>query len=156
MVAPSGRSQITLHSCRDRAIGVIPIRLALGLGLLGAARLAGAPNGSALLAFVVGVFGITFVIFNDPRARFVRGELEPLDAPPHAEIAPRWRQALAATLPSTVAVAVLACAALVPQPTLAALLAGVEAGLGAAALLSLGRIDPKLYVDPRSDVVYRR
>jgi hypothetical protein len=32
----------------------------------------------------------------------------------------------------------------------------VEAGLGVAALLSLGRIDPALYVDPHSNVVYRR
>jgi hypothetical protein len=135
---------------------VIPIRLGLGLALLGAARLAGAQSAPALLAFVVGVFGITFVIFNDPRARFAKGEVEPLDAPPDAELAPRWRQALAATVPSTIAVAVLAGIALVPQPTLAALLAGVEAGLGVAALLSLGRIDSTLHVDPRSHVVYRR
>jgi hypothetical protein len=135
---------------------VIPIRLGLGLALLGAARLAGAQGAPALLAFVVGVFGITFVIFTDPRARFAKGEVEPVDAPPDAELAPRWRQALAATVPSTIAVAVLAGIALVPQPTLAALLAGVEAGLGVAALLSLGRIDSTLHVDPRSHVVYRR
>jgi len=147
---------VTLHSYRDRTIGVIPIRLALGILLLGAARLAGADNAPALLAFAVGVLGITFVIFNDPRARFLRASVEPLDAPADVEIAPRWRQALSATLPSTVAVALLACIALVPQPTLAALLAGVEAGLGVAAVLSLGRIDPGLYVDPRSSVVYRR
>jgi hypothetical protein len=147
---------LILHSYRDRAIGVIPIRLALGLALVGAARVAGARSGPALLAFVVGVFGITFVIFNDPRARFIRRDVDPLDAPPDAEIPPRWRQGLSATLPSTVAVAVLACVALVPQPTLAARLAGVEAGLGVAALLSLGRIDPELYVDPRRNVVYRR
>ena len=147
---------MTLHSYRDRTIGVIPIRLGLGLGLLGAARLAGAGRGPALLAFVVGVLGITFVIFNDPRARFLRRDVEPLAVPPGASVAPRWRQALAATLPSTVAVAGLACIALVPQPTLAALLAGVEAGLGVAALLSLGRIDPALYVDPQTDVVYRK
>jgi hypothetical protein len=147
---------MTLHSFRGRAIAVIPIRLGLGLVLLGAARFAGASNAPALPAFVVGVFGITFVIFNDPRARFARGTVDPLDAPPDAVVASRWRQALAATLPSTVAVAVLACVALVPQPMLAALLAGVEAGLGVAALLSLGQIDPSLYLDPRTGVVYRR
>jgi hypothetical protein len=147
---------VILHSYRDRTLGVIPIRLGLGLVLLGAARLAGAGSGPALLAFVVGVLGITFVIFNDPRARFLGRDVDPIDAPPDALVAPRWRQALAATLPSTVGVAVLACIALVPQPTLAALLAGVEAGLGVAALLSLGRIDPALYVDPHSNVVYRR
>ena len=145
-----------LHSFRDRTIGVIPIRLALGVLLLLAARLAGADRSPALLAFAVGVLGITFVIFNDPRARFLRADVQPLDAPAHVQMAPRWRQALAATLPSTVAVAVLGCVALFFEPTLAALLAGVEAGLGVAALLSLGRIDPALLVDPRSSVVYRR
>jgi hypothetical protein len=147
---------MTLHSLRDRTLGVIPIRLALGVLLLGAARLAGAQNGPALLAFATGVFGITFAIFNDPRARFVQSEVAPLDLPAAAEIAPRWRQALAATIPSTIGVAALAAIALIPQPTLAALLAGVEAGLGLAAVISLGRIDRRAYVDPVSHVVYRR
>ena len=146
---------MTFHSLRDRTLGVIPIRLGLGLLLLGAARVAGAQNGPALLAFVLGVFGITFVIFNDPRARFVQGTVEPLELPVGAEIAPRWRQALAATMPSTVAVAALAAIALVPEPTLAALLAGVEAGLGVAAVLSLSRVDGTLYVDPRTRTIYR-
>lgn len=147
---------MTVHSLRDRTLGVIPIRLGLGLLLLGAARLTGAENGPALLAFVIGVFGITFVIFNDPRARFAHGQVEPLELPGDAQIALRWRQALAATVPSTVAVAALATIALVPQPTLAALLAGVEAGLGVAGIISLGRIDPWLFVDPKSHIVYRR
>ena len=42
------------------------------------------------------------------------------------------------------------------SPVLAALLAGVEAGLGAAALCSLARVDRSLYVDPKSRLVYRR
>lgn len=147
---------MTLHSVRDRMRGVIPIRLALGVVLLIAARLAGAGSGPALLAFAIGALGITVAIFNDPRERFAHGPLEPLDAPTDARIAPRWHQALAATLPSTVGVGALALIALVPQPTLAALLAGVCAGLGFAALLSLGRVDPALYIDPRSRIVYRR
>jgi hypothetical protein len=64
----------------------------------------------------------------------------------------RWRQALSATVPSTIAVALLAGIALVPRPTLAVLLAGVEAGRGVAAVLSLGRVDPRLYVDPGNRV----
>ena len=65
-------------------------------------------------------------------------------------------QILRTVNPSTIGVAVLGLVALVPQPTLAALLAGVEAGLGAAALISLGRVDASLYVDPKSHAVYRR
>jgi len=83
---------MTLHSLRDRTLGVIPIRLGLGVVLLGAARVAGAQNGPALLAFVIGAFGITFVIFNDPRARFAQATVEPLELPAAAEVAPRWRQ----------------------------------------------------------------
>ena len=147
---------MTLHSLRDRTLGVIPIRLGLGVLLLVAARIAGAPSTAALLAFVSGVIGITFLLFNDPRSRFQPTRAEPQAAPPDARVAPVWRQALAATLPSTVGLAVLAVITLVPQPTLSALLAGVCAGLGVAAGLSLPRIDPTLYVDPKSGVVYRR
>jgi len=147
---------VTLHSAYRRTLGVAPIRLALGGALLGAARIGGAGNGPALLAFVVGVFGIVFVIFNDPRARLLRREVEPLEWPADARVAPLWRQALAATLPSTVGVTALALVAVAFRPVLAALLAGVCAGLGVAAVISLGRIDPSLYVDPKSDVVYRR
>jgi hypothetical protein len=147
---------MTLHSLRDRTLGVIPIRLVLGGLLLLAARLAGAAGTSTLLAFVSGAIGITFLLFNDPRARFVPARAEPVQAPVDARVAPVWRQALAATLPSTAGLAVLALITLIPQPTLTALLAGVCAGLGVAAALSLPRIDPTLYVEPKSGVVYRR
>jgi hypothetical protein len=147
---------VTLHSLRERTLLVIPIRLVLGIVLLVAARVAGAQSAPALLAFAIGVVGIVFVIFNDPRARLARGPVDPLDVPDDATVAPRWRQALAASTPSTIGVAALALVALVPQPTLAALLAGVEAGLGVAALISLGRVDASLYVDPKSHAVYRR
>ncbi|MBA3842454.1 MAG: hypothetical protein H0X39_07510 [Actinobacteria bacterium] len=147
---------MTVHSYRTRALLVAPIRLLLGLLAAGAAVLAGAAGRSAVLAFVVGALGITFVIFNDPRARFLQRDVEPLPLPAGVEVAPGWRQALAATFPSTVGVSVLAIVALFTKPTLAALLGGVCAGLGLAALISLARTDPGLYVDPKSSVVYRR
>jgi hypothetical protein len=147
---------VTVHSIQERMLLVIPIRFGLGLLTLVAAVLAGAARGPALLAFVLGLLGIAFTIFNDPRARFLRREVEPLPLPADAVVASRTRQAFAATLPSTLGVTALAAIALVPRPVLAALLGGVCAGLGLAALFSLGRIDPSLYVDPKSDVVYRR
>ena len=147
---------MTVHSIQERMLLVIPIRFGLGLLTLVAAVLAGAARGPALLAFVLGLLGIAFTIFNDPRARFLRREIEPLPLPADAVVASRARQAFAATLPSTLGVTALAAIALVPRPVLAALLGGVCAGLGLAALFSLGRIDPALYVDPKSDVVYRR
>ena len=147
---------MTVHSIQQRMLLVIPIRFGLGLLTLLAAVLAGAARGPALLAFVLGLLGIAFTIFNDPRARFLRRDVEPLPLPADAVVASRARQAFAATLPSTLGVTALAAIALVPRPVLAALLGGVCAGLGLAALFSLGRIDPSLYVDPKSDVVYRR
>ena len=147
---------MTVHSIQERMLLVIPIRFGLGLLTLVAAVLAGAARGPALLAFVLGLLGIAFTIFNDPRARFLRREIEPLPLPADAVVASRARQAFAATLPSTLGVTALAAIALVPRPVLAALLGGVCAGLGLAALFSLGRVDPALYVDPKSDVVYRR
>jgi hypothetical protein len=147
---------VTLHSLRQRALLVAPIRLALGVVWLAAARLAGAGGAQAVLAFVVGALGIVLAAFVDPRARLAQGPLEPLEAPPDAVVAPRWRQALAATIPSTVGVSILAAIALAPQPTLAALLGGVSAGLGLAALIAAPSLDRALYVDPRSRVVYHR
>jgi hypothetical protein len=147
---------VTVHCLRERALLVIPIRFGLGLVTLLAAVLAGAGRGPALLAFVLGLLGITFTIFNDPRGRFLRREVDTLPLPGDAVVASRARQAFAATLPSTLGVTALAAIALVPRPVLAALLGGVCAGLGLAALLSLGRLDSSLLIDPKSDIVYRR
>jgi hypothetical protein len=146
---------LTLHNYRVRTLGVIPIRFALGALWVVAALLRGLALAPALLAFAVGALGITFAALNDPRARF-RSDDEPLPAPADAVVAPWWRQAFAATMPSTAGVSILAAIALIPQPTLAALLGGVSAGLGLAALIALWSLDPSLYVDPRSRISYRR
>jgi hypothetical protein len=147
---------MTVHSVRGRTLLVIPIRLGLGVVWLGAARLGGSSSAPALVAFALGAAGLTFLAFNDPRSRFAHGEVEPLPLPATAAAAPWWRQALAAMLPSTVGVSILAAVALAIDPTLTALLGGVCAGLGVAALLMLPRLPPDLHVDPRTKVVYRR
>jgi hypothetical protein len=147
---------MTVHSLRERTLLVIPARLVLGVVWLVAARLAGADRGPALLAFAVGMLALVFAAFNDPRARFASGEVEPIPLPEEATVAPRWRQLLDAMLPSTVGVSVLAAIALAPEPTLSALLGGVCAGLGVAALVMLPRVDRRLFVDPRTRVTYRR
>ena len=146
---------MTLHSLRDRALYVTPIRVVLGAVWLVAARIAGSPGTGALLAFAGGAFVIVFTLFNDPRSRFLRrGEAK--DAPADVLVAGRVRQALHATLPSTVGVSALAAVSLAFQPTLAALLGGISTGLGIAGALYALRADPTLYVEPRSGVVYRR
>lgn len=146
---------MTLHSLRDRALYVTPIRIVLGVLWLVASRIAGTPSTGALLAFAGGAFVIVFTLFNDPRSRFLRrGEAK--DAPVDASVAGPVRQALHATMPSTVGVSALAAIALVFEPTLAAFLGGISAGLGIAGALYAVRADPSLYVEPRSGVVYRR
>jgi hypothetical protein len=146
---------LTLHSLRDRALLVAPIRIVLGVAWLIAARLTGASGGAALFAFAGGAFAVVFAAFNDPRARFMRRE-DPRPAPPDAVIAPRLRQALHATVPSTIGVSVLAAIAIAPQPVLAVFLGGISAGLGLAGIYAALRTDPALYLDPRRGVVYRR
>ena len=146
---------MTLHSLRDRALLVTPVRILLGAVWLVAARVAGAPPTGAVLAFGGGAFLIVFSLFNDPRARFLRRG-DPRPAPLDAVVAGRVRQAFGATIPSTVGVSILAAIALLPQPTLTALLGGISAGLGVAGALYGIRTDPALYVDPRSGIVYRR
>lgn len=146
---------MTLHSLRDRALYVAPIRLGLGLVWLAAARLAGAPGTGAVLAFAGGAFLTVFTLYNDPRSRFLRRP-EPQEAPPGTVVAGRLRQALSATLPSTVGVSGLAAIALVFEPTLTALLGGVSGGLGLAGALYALRADPALHVDPKSGLLYRR
>jgi len=100
-------------------------------------------------------FLIVFTLFNDPRSRFLRrGEAR--SAPADASVAGPVRQALHATLPSTVGVSALAAVALPFEPTLSAFLGGISTGLGVAGALYALRADPTLYVEPRSGVVYRR
>ena len=146
---------MTLHSLRDRALYVTPIRIMLGAVWLVAARIAGSPGTGALLAFAGGAFVTVFTLFNDPRSRFLRrGEAK--DVPGDASIASPVRQALHATLPSTVGVSALAAVSLAFEPTLSALLGGISAGLGIAGALYALRADPSLLVEPKSGVVYRR
>ena len=149
-------SALTVQSLRLRLLLVAPLRVALGVALLVAARAAGSPAEPTLLAFVAGAFVIFFLIWNDPRAHFRRASGEPSQLPIDAKVAPAWVHAVHATLPSTVGVTALAALALAFQPTLTALLAGIVAGLGLAALLAAHRTDGRLYLDPRSRVVFRK
>ena len=147
---------MTLHSLRVRTVLVAPIRIGLGVLWLVVARFAGSAPAPAFIAFLVGTFGAAFLALGDPRARLVADDKEPGPVPSGATVAPRWRQALGACWPSTLGITLLAAVAAAPAPTLTALLGGVSAGLGVAALVSLPRVDPALLVDPSTRVVYRR
>jgi hypothetical protein len=148
-------AETVVQSVRLRLILVGPLRLVLAIVFLGASRVAGATSAAALLGFGIGCVLIVFLMFNDPRARF-RRESEARPLPSNARVAPAWMHAAHAAFPSTLGLSVLAGVALIGHPTLAALLGGVLAGLGVAALISLYHVDPALYVDTRSGVIFRR
>lgn len=147
---------VTVESIRLRLLLIGPVRLVLGIVFLGAARVAGGAPGPTLLAFGAAAFAMVFFLANDPRARFLRTSGEPAELPAEAIVAPAWLHAFHAALPSTVGVTILAAVTLAFNPTLAALLAGILAGLGGAALYAAYGMDPRLYLDPRQRVVFRK
>jgi hypothetical protein len=125
-----------LQSLPRRALVVAPIRFALGAAGLTAAAVAGSPRPAALLAFAVAALGLLVVVVADPRTRFMRLPDDPPPADAGALEDGVGRIALAAVFPSTAGVALLLAVALAFEPTLAAMLAGILAGLGAAALVT--------------------
>lgn len=147
---------MTVESVRLRLLLIAPLRLVLSIVFLAAARAAGGAAGATLLAFAAGAFAMVFLVPNDPRTRFRGAPSEPTDLPADASVAPAWLHALHAALPSTVGVSILAAVTLAFQPTLAALLAGILAGLGLAAAFRAYAIDGSLYVDPHGGRLFRK
>jgi hypothetical protein len=145
-----------VESVRLRLLLVGPLRLGLSFVWLAAASAAGASGRTALLAYAAGAFGMAFLVSNDPRAHFRRASGEPAELPKDASVAPAWRHAFHASLPSTVGVSVLAAITLAFEPTLSALLAGFLCGMGLVALLGAYRADPRLYVHPPNGDLFRR
>ena len=126
-----------LQSIRRRAVLVIPIRAGLGIVWLVAAIVAGAGAQPALIGFVIGALGCAFALLNDPRSRLLHGKREPSPYPDDGVLDSALRHIWTALLPSTLGVNILAAVAIVPQPELTAILGGVSAGLGLAALVAL-------------------
>lgn len=145
-----------VESIRLRLLLIAPVRLALSIVWLVAARADGARSAATLIALVAGAFASAFLVTNDPFARFRTAPDKVAELPAGATVATPWLHALHAALPSTVVVSVLAAIALLFQPTLTALLAGLLAGMGVAALIAVYGIDRRLYLDPRTGGVFRR
>ena len=121
---------------RTRLALVTPLRLGLGLAALAGALAEGAVGRSALVAFVLGAALSAFAIAGDRRALLVHHD-PPASLPDDARLAPAWRAALDAAMPSTVGVAVLAAIALaIGQEVLAAALGGAEAGMALAGAIA--------------------
>jgi hypothetical protein len=114
-------------------IGIL--RVGLATAGLAATIVLGAPSGAAAALFVAGALVVLVAIVSGRRGRLVwqrLAEAERLAPAPNPE---PWGRSLArATYPSTIGLSVLIAIALWPKPELAALLAGILAGIGGAAL----------------------
>lgn len=82
----------------------------------------------AWLAFLLGVLGGALFVLADPRRRLVKRSAA-------GEPRPWWQDALRATFPSTVGLAVLTGVALAVNAVLAAALAGIIGGLGVSGMV---------------------
>jgi hypothetical protein len=145
-----------VESVRLRLLLIAPLRLALSVAWLGAARADDASADATLIAFLAGAFASAFLVSNDPFVRLRKASDKANALPAGATVAPAWLHVVHAALPSTVGVSVLAALTLLFQPALTALLAGLLAGMGVAALVAVYGIDGRLYIDPRTRSVFRR
>jgi hypothetical protein len=148
--------QVVRLSLRARVLA--PIRG--GLSALGvvAAVLDGARPGSALLAWAFGAIMVSIVLAGDRRGRRTTAP-EPL---PGEAVPESWAQiARTDVLPSTVGVALLTSVALVIDPVLAAVLAGILGGMALMTMVSRvqvaveeRRLGGVLYVERQSKRLY--
>jgi hypothetical protein len=109
-------------------LALTAIRLGLAFAGLGAAT-AVTSGRTALLGWILGAAGCAVFVIADPRRRF-------MTAPRPDPSAAWWRRALRATLPSTVGVAVLCGIALAFSGVLAAICAGILAGLAVGGIVA--------------------
>ena len=122
-------------SLRARVLALIRGGLS-ALGLV-CALLVGASPERALLAWSVGAILVSIVLFGDPRGRRSMPPV-PMAGAPDPE---SWAQiARTDVLPSTVGVALFTAVALLFDPVLAGLLAGILGGMALMTLVSLLQI----------------
>jgi hypothetical protein len=111
-------------------LATIRLSIALAGVLLAVGR--GVRPAVALLTAVVGALVFGFSVISTRQGRPRRGPT-PTESP--------WRLALRATYPSTIALTVLTAISLVLKPQLAALTAGLLAGLGLATVAAAAQLE---------------
>jgi len=124
-----------LIEARAQTLLIGMLRLILAAGGLAAAIAVDVRSGAAAALFAAGALVVLVAIMGDRRGRLVWLRLEqaePLAS--EARLEPRRLILARATYPSTIGLTVLIAMALLLEPALAALLAGILAGLGGAAL----------------------
>jgi hypothetical protein len=130
-----------LVEARPQALLIAVVRLALGIGGLVASVARGVDPGPAAGLFVLGALLLLLSVYGgDRRRRSALAFDAPEPAPSDARIESRSRSLVQAAYPSTLGLTVLSAVALWPQPGLAALLAGILAGLALMSLVGAVRL----------------
>ena len=133
--APDVAPRLVSVSLRSLSIG--PIRIALGVaGLIAVVTLTDLRLEVAVRQFFVGAIVFSFIAVASESRRAAAGwTSDPPPPPPNARYESAVRTALDAAFPSTVGVAVLMVAALFVDVRVSAILGGLLAGMGLAALV---------------------
>ena len=125
-----------LVEARANALLIVPVRGALALGGVAAARALGVSPGAALGLFAFGTGLVLFPLLTSRRRRLFWAAVA--DATPvegEASVEGRLRTTVRAAYPSTIGLTILMVIALAADPELAAFLAGTIAALGLGAAL---------------------
>ena len=125
-----------LVEARANALLIVPVRGALALGGLAAARALGVSPGAALGLFAFGTGIVLFPLLTSRRRRLFWAAVA--EAKPLVEEAlteSRLRTTIRAAYPSTFGLTILMAIALAADPELAAFLAGTIAALGLGAAI---------------------
>jgi hypothetical protein len=130
---------VRVFSITRRLGALAAVRGAAGLACFAAALAAGADSRPALAAFALGASGSAALLVSDRRSRFL-GPPRVESLPPGAGVAPLHRAVAAGLWPSTLGVTVFAVVALAADAVLAALMAGILAGMAVATVIGLARI----------------
>ncbi len=130
-----------LVDARMQALLIGGLRLVLAFVAVGLARARGVDPGPAagLFAFGVGLLLISLPASMTRRSGRPR-DVEARPLPDDAAVMPHRRALVFAMYPSTIGLSAVTAIALVVSPELAAVLAGILAGLGLAALYSAGQL----------------
>jgi hypothetical protein len=130
-----------LVEARPQALLIATTRLALAVGGLVASIARGVGAGPAAGLFALGALLLLLAVYGgDRRQRSALKFASPDPLPPDARIESRSRGLVQAAFPSTIGLTVLLVVALWPQPSLAALLAGILGGLAVMSFLGAARL----------------
>jgi hypothetical protein len=151
-----------LVEARAQALLITALRLALATAGTVAAVARGVDRGPAvgLVAFGAGLVLFSVYAGGRPQRAARRfGDAQP--APDDFRVESRLRSLAAAAYPSTIGLTVLTLVSLWPQPPLAAVLAGILAGLGVMAVVGAARLSAwerargtRFFVDVESEQVF--